>query len=171
LVLRNAGANTFLPSENEWYKAAYYDGLLATYYDFPAGVDVLPVCSAATAAPNSANCANAAGGVTDVGAYLGSASPYGTFDQGGNVVEWNEQIVSVATFTRGVRGESWSGSGSGLAAAFPGSSFLNNEGVTNGFRVASLIPEPDTGLLVMTGLLGLAYRQRRIGRAAHGVRP
>jgi hypothetical protein len=28
------------------------------------------------------------------------------------------------------------------------------------------IPEPSTGLLVMTGLLGLAYRRRRHGRAA-----
>jgi probable HAF family extracellular repeat protein len=30
----------------------------------------------------------------------------------------------------------------------------------------AVIPEPDTALLVMTGLLGLAYRQRRQGRAA-----
>jgi len=34
----------------------------------------------------------------------------------------------------------------------------------------AVIPEPNTGLLVMTGLLGLAYRQRRYGRAAHEVR-
>jgi len=30
----------------------------------------------------------------------------------------------------------------------------------------AVIPEPSTGLLVITGLLGLAYRQRRHGRAA-----
>jgi probable HAF family extracellular repeat protein len=30
----------------------------------------------------------------------------------------------------------------------------------------AVIPEPNTALLVMTGLLGLAYRQRRQGRAA-----
>ncbi len=30
----------------------------------------------------------------------------------------------------------------------------------------AVIPEPSTGLLMMTGLLGLAYRQRRHGRAA-----
>jgi hypothetical protein len=32
-----------------------------------------------------------------------------------------------------------------------------------------VIPEPNTGLLVMTGLLGLAYRQRRNRHAAHRV--
>jgi hypothetical protein len=31
--------------------------------------------------------------------------------------------------------------------------------------VLTVIPEPGTGLLVMSGLLGLAYRQRRYGRA------
>jgi hypothetical protein len=32
------------------------------------------------------------------------------------------------------------------------------------------IPEPSTGLLVMTGLLGLANRQRRHRRVANGIR-
>lgn len=45
-----------------------------------------------------------AGGPTHVGAYTGSASPYGTFDQGGNVYEWNEQIVGSS---RGRRGGGW----------------------------------------------------------------
>ena len=35
-ITRNAGANIFLPSENEWYKAAYYKGggTNAGYWDF-----------------------------------------------------------------------------------------------------------------------------------------
>ena len=33
-----------------------------------------------------------------------------------------------------------------------------------------VVPEPSTGLLLITGLLGLAYRQRRIGRAANRTR-
>jgi len=36
------------------------------------------------------------------------------------------------------------------------------------FNGASVIPEPGTGLLVMNGLLGLAYRQWRHGREARG---
>ncbi len=55
-------------------------------------------------------------GDTETGAYTGSASPNGTFDQGGNVWEWNEEIVSFSN--RGIRG--WLGSASVLAAFAPG---------------------------------------------------
>lgn len=48
--------------------------------------------------------------------------------------------------------------------------FLGNNSFQNGeyFIVTDVraIPEPSTGLLVMTGLLGLAYRQRRRGRTS-----
>jgi formylglycine-generating enzyme required for sulfatase activity len=161
-VTRNLGANIFLPSENEWYKAAYYDGLSATYFDYPTGTNTVTVCAAPGATPNTANCNSAAGGVTNVGAYTGSASPYGTFDQGGNVWEWNEQIVSL---NRGVRGGSF-GDGAGvLAASWPYFLHLSGENASFGFRVASLVPEPGTSLLVMTGLAGLAARQRRRTRS------
>ena len=53
-----------------------------------------------------------------MGAYTGSASPYGTYDQGGNVAEWNEEIVSGSN--RGLRGGSWVNSpASDLAASIP----------------------------------------------------
>ncbi len=162
-VLRNPGANYFLPSENEWYKAAYYDGLSATYLDYPAGTNAAMGCAAPTAAANQANCAGAAGGVTDVGAYTGSASPYGTFDQGGNVFEWNEQIAGGSGTLRGRRGGSWNNNAANLSA----SSWINaspaTQGGIGGFRIASLVPEPGTGLLVMVGLLGLAAQRRRHG--------
>src|SRR5690606_15577784 len=54
-VLRNLGANIFLPSENEWYKAAYYDGLSETYFHYPAGTDTQTVCAAPTGIANHAN--------------------------------------------------------------------------------------------------------------------
>jgi formylglycine-generating enzyme required for sulfatase activity len=95
LVERNPGATIFLPTDAEWYKAAYYDPLAGVYYDYPAGTDAQIVGSAPTATPNRANCAGAAGDFTDVGSYTGSPSPNGTFDQGGNVSEWCDFIVTL----------------------------------------------------------------------------
>ncbi|RIK99769.1 MAG: PEP-CTERM sorting domain-containing protein [Proteobacteria bacterium] len=157
-VTRNPGAIAFLPSENEWYKAAYYDGLSASWFDYPTGSNAATVCAAPTATANRANCASAAGGLTDAGAYAGSASPYGTFDQGGNVIEWNEEIVGGTS--RGIRGGSWSSSALLLAASFPLSGNPTNENDGFGFRVASVVPEPGTSLLVAIGLAALAARRR-----------
>ncbi|HVN38679.1 MAG TPA: SUMF1/EgtB/PvdO family nonheme iron enzyme [Myxococcota bacterium] len=86
-VTRNAGATIFLTSENEWFKAAYYDAASASYFYYPAGTDLNTptVCAPPTGTPNRANCGNVVGGPTVVGSYPGSPSPYGTFDQGGNV--------------------------------------------------------------------------------------
>src|SRR5262249_52492384 len=37
-VMRNGGSSpqVFVAGEDEWYKAAYYDAVAATYYDYPA---------------------------------------------------------------------------------------------------------------------------------------
>lgn len=84
-VGRNPGGYAFLTSEDEWYKAAYYDPFSSGYFDYPAGTDVQTVCDDPTPAPNRANCGLpiAAADVFDVGSYPNSASPWGTFDQGG----------------------------------------------------------------------------------------
>jgi len=74
-IARNFFATVFLPSENKWYKAAYYDPSSGTYFDYPTWSDAPTVCSAPTAAPIRANCSQP--GVTAVGAYTGSASPTG----------------------------------------------------------------------------------------------
>jgi hypothetical protein len=39
---RNPGALFFIPTEDEWYKAAYYDGSAGVYYDYPTGSDDAP---------------------------------------------------------------------------------------------------------------------------------
>jgi hypothetical protein len=93
-VTRNLGASIFLTSENEWYKAAYYDALSTSYFDYPTGTNTMTGCVApGSDTGNSANCGWAVSASTNVGAYLLSDSPYGTYDQGGNVWEWNEEIV------------------------------------------------------------------------------
>jgi len=156
-VTRNAGASIFLTSEDEWYKAAYSDGS-GSWFDYPVGSDTQTLCSALTGVPNSGNCANAVGTVTAVGAYVLSSSATGTFDQAGNVVEWTEAIIGGST--RNIRGGDWFSNPANQAAAFRTSSSPTVEISTLGFRVASPIPEPGTGLLVAAGLAGLAARRR-----------
>ncbi len=149
----------FLPSENEWFKAAYYDPATASYFTSPAGSDGTPLCAAPTGAANRANCDNAVGGVTDVGAYAGSASPSGTFDQGGNVWEWNEQIVNGSL--RSFRGGSWNSSDVNLSSLDFGGRVSSGEGSSTGFRVASLVPEPDASLLAAAALATLVALRKR----------
>jgi hypothetical protein len=72
-VTRSGNASIFLSTENEWYKAAYYDALSSSYFDFPAGSDTQTVCSTPTA--NRANCNFAVGNLTIKGSYTGSAAP------------------------------------------------------------------------------------------------
>jgi len=161
-VLRNPTASVFLPSENEWYKAAYYDPIAGLYYDYPTGTNAITGCGVpGSDTGNSANCGQIAfppGSFTDVGAYSLSHSPSGTFDQGGNLWEWHEQIKFGSN--RGLRGGAWVDAPTFLAAGFSNYGSASAEFGYFGFRVAS-IPEPSTGLLVMVGLLGLAARNWR----------
>ncbi|MBW2422485.1 MAG: SUMF1/EgtB/PvdO family nonheme iron enzyme [Deltaproteobacteria bacterium] len=43
-VTRNAGAEVFVTSQDEWYKAAYYDTGAMIYFDYPAGTDTPAAC-------------------------------------------------------------------------------------------------------------------------------
>jgi formylglycine-generating enzyme required for sulfatase activity len=170
-ITRNPGANVFLPNVNEWFKAAYYNPISNSYFTYPAGSNTPTVCAAPGPTPNTANCnpnysvggPGGVGHVTPVGAYTGSASPYGTFDQGGDVFEWGDEICGGGGRgpCRVVRGGSW-GTDASVLAASTGGGLGSPTAEENfiGFRVASLVPEPATALLVMAGVLGLAVARR-----------
>ena len=141
-IHRNSGAEWFLPSENEWYKAAYYDASKlngAGYWSFPTGSDLAP--DRDNQGSNSAN--NNTGILlspvtTVVGAFANSSSRYGTFDQGGNVLEWTESLEWAENqWNRSQRGGSFlfgpeDGSGGSRTLAASKSSER-----TVGFRVAA----------------------------------
>jgi len=138
-----------LTSENEWYKAAYYDPTLndgdGGYWLYPTRSDNTPTATIPNSEnANSANFDGVVDTVSPVGGYTLVSSHYGTFDQAGNVWEWNE--AKMFSDTRGRRGGSFFTNSAELASsfdAFVDPDFDNND---LGFRVSSLepIPEPST---------------------------
>lgn len=159
--MRRPEATWVIPSEDEWYKAAYHknDGATGNYWDYPTSSDSVPACECcppplSNYANYDCNGANPGGPPcgppfysTNVGCYDSTASPYGTFDQGGNVWEWNETVIGT---NRGVRGGSFDdGVGDdGLLAAYRG--ILNPTNETSspiGFRVAVVGDTDSDGIL------------------------
>ena len=165
-VVRKAGAQVFLPTENEWYKAAYHknDGVTGNYFDYPTSSDSTPGrdMSETTNPDNNANYHDSDYLIgspyyrTEVGEFELSDSPYGTFDMGGNVSEWNEALIGM---DRGARG----------GAYYDGSIYLHStrqliggphyKGSNLGFRVSS-VPEPATLSLLVIGGLAMLRRKK-----------
>ena len=134
---RNPGAWIFLPTNDEWHKAAYYDTAAGVFYAYAAGTDAVITCTTPTADPNSANCAQAVGNFTSVGSYPGSQSPNGTFDQAGNVHEWTEtELEDIETWF--IRGGSYAWSAEMTAAIRQDDDYPDRESGAVGFRVASV---------------------------------
>lgn len=115
---KNADAKWWIPSEDEWYKAAYYDPTkpgVNKYWKYPTRSDELPAQEAPPGSKNAANYNSPAAleghRITPVGAYANSPSFYGTYDQAGLLWEWNDAIYTDYEgnpLTRGMRGGSWS---------------------------------------------------------------
>jgi hypothetical protein len=181
----NAAPTFYIPTENEWYKAAYFDPTLNSgaggYYAYATQSNTAPGNNIGGGA-NQANYNNGVYSVTqsasysatqnyltDVGAFTNSASFYGTFDQSGNVYEWNDLDGTTGLF-RGLRGGGW-----GDVAAMTSSSIggktetylkweLENVIFTGySFRLASpvAVPEPSTCVMALAGLACGGYLVRR----------
>lgn len=142
-VARNPTARHFVPSEDEWYKAAYYDPVARTYWEYPMGSDAEPTAESPPGGINSANFSYAFGGdLTPIGSYPAATSPFGTFDQGGNVWEWTE---TVAGTRRILRGGGYNDSTAPLAAStfFRIGRDPNAQQHYLGIRLAAPVPEPN----------------------------
>lgn len=183
-VAANPGAAFRLPTLNEWYKAAYYsptlNGAAGGYYTYATQSDLVPGNQVGGTA-NQANYQSGAGYsvtqspsysssqnyLTDVGAFSGSASFYGTYDQSGLVYEWND-LDGATGPTRGTRGGDWGSTNPfGLSSSDPTRILVPDvDGSLLGFRLAiSAVPEIDpssfaSALALVCGAIGLLERRR-----------
>jgi len=163
-----------LPSEDEWYKAAYHknDGVTGNYFDYPTASDTAPGQDMADVSGNNANYytdpyvfpIDSGKYTTLVGEFQNSESPYGTFDQGGNVWEWNESVLFGSC--RGLRAGSFAEGYRHLHAAV-----RNNNGYGRptledsffGFRVSE-VPEPASMAVLALGSIGILLRRGGLRR-------
>jgi formylglycine-generating enzyme required for sulfatase activity len=162
-LYRHKDAFYFLPSENEWYKAAYYNPGGSTYFLYPTASDTAPAPVAS--GPSAGTAVYSSAVVPAIVDSAGGLSPYGTMGQGGNVWEWNETAADGANTSpfefRAVRGGSWLSSEDALASAGGSLNGPTYEDNGSGFRVAA-VPEPSTyALLLMTGAGALWWARRR----------
>ena len=161
---RHKDAIYFLPTVDEWYKAAY-GSPSGTWYNFSNGSDTAPTAvTGGTDANTAVYGQSSSAGPADIN-NAGGLSPYGTMAQGGNVWEWNESANdgnnNSASENRELRGGSWlNGSSFILEASNRSNVVPTNENMVNGFRVAS-VPEPGSASLVILGLAAVLARRRR----------
>lgn len=191
-IRREPTARYVIPTENEWYKAAYYDPTKGgtNYWFYQMRTDSVPYSAfpPGGASPNPAYTGNffnndslsngyndgyAVTGssiystdqnyLTDVGAFNSASSHYGTFDQGGNIMEWNENLNG--TSLRGTNGGSWKSN----VGAFPTLLWHDADRPENafdylGFRIAE-VPEPAAGTLLALSVV-LLRRPKRLALLA-----
>ena len=165
-IVRNPDAEYYLPNLEEWRKAAYFDSNTNTWFEYPAGSNIIMTGSIpGVDAGNNGHCGSTPNTPVDVGSYPLSSSPYGTFDQGGNVQEYTETI---AGFTRVTAGGSYGNACAGTSIDSTITRGPTQQGANYGFRIARPgpaieIPVPLIALALLAAMLvGVAARISRL---------
>lgn len=194
---RNPGASWVLPTQDEWYKAAFYDPTASgtsNFWAYATRSDTIPNSRRPnTTDTNSANFFRNGTGdpagdflndgygvtgeailragtnyLTEVGGYEGGYSYFGTFDQGGNVWEWTETTTNMSGSVYAIRkGGSWA-----LGSSFMMSGNTDFDDPVDrhddlGFRLV-LVPEPGAAVWGLAGVGLLVWFGRRRWSARQG---
>lgn len=157
-ITRNSNAKWWLPSDDEWFKAAYHQpaeqgGDVDNYWLYPTASNSTPAIGTASSVgdisnpgPNVANYIFGAdwNGIDGFVTTVGSAGPlsasfYGTFDQGGNVKEWTE-TSGLDGYDRGLVGGNARLSPNSMRSTQFSHGHVLSAGTFSGFRVGTSQP-------------------------------
>jgi len=165
-----------VPSEDEFYKVAYYKGggTNAGYWSYPTQTNSSPISEPPPGASNSMNVASPITGFalthstindpsqvysTEVGAYSLALGAYGTLDQGGDVRQWTDTYtvpkppeITATGNDYVIRGSSWFDVES--ASSFRLQNDADLQDSLTGFRITSVggVPEPSSGALLIVAV-------------------
>lgn len=174
VAVREPGARYWIPSEDEWVKAAYYDPNrlgpgLAGYWQYPITSDSVPISGlpengGQTSAGVEANTPDFA--YPEVGAYANVQSPWGLLDVSGGAREWNDTLFNTESVNGPGHGYFVRGSASGdlthdytdhINTISGGEVYFDSFGL----RIASSIPSTGTALAMVGGVGTAMIRRRR----------
>jgi formylglycine-generating enzyme required for sulfatase activity len=160
IVNKNSGAKFWIPTENEWFKAAYYNGATGRYSLYANGKNT--TITSADANIGSGMGGGGQVGTKVVGSYSHAPSYYGTFDQAGNRQEWTDGVSGSEKIIRGGSSDTyWVMERSDYrTASGPGNLWVNSTDWVYGFRIAT-VPEPSSLVLTMlaSGLMFICRKR------------
>jgi formylglycine-generating enzyme required for sulfatase activity len=172
----NVGARYWIPTWDEWLKAAHYDpnklnsdGSTGGWWTYSTTSDLTPIYGPPAGFPggSAANQANSGFATPTrveytipLGAYENVQSPWGLFDVAGGTYEWTESVYNLdGSRYRIIDGSSWAIDP--IDAIYAAGADQPNLPFSNyGLRLASSVPSPGPIIVVLTGAV-FATRRRR----------
>lgn len=147
-----------LPTEDEWYKAAYWrDDISDQWSLYANGTDTTPTWGTTEGWNYRDATYGYAYGIGSWPVGYGAQEQNGTYDMMGNVWEWTETMYDASRWVG--RGGGYGSDATELGSSVRGKTYPYSEGNNLGFRIV-MIPEPSTVLLFGIGIMS-AWLLRR----------